>query len=405
MYIVVYSHAGGSPYHGPNMRWYNIGHHLVKSNVDVTVVSSSFFHKYFKFPIIKRNITAEKIDGIDFLWIRTLKYKKRGLIQVLNQLHYTFKTIVLSLFWKRAAPSIVVASSPHPLVIFPAYILSKKFNCPLIYEIRDLWPEAIKQLSGAGKYHPYILLLEFTERFAVKVADKLVSVKPGDFKYLENKYNIGKVKFSYVQNGLNTHQIDLKNIQPKVLDKSQVVIGYIGALSAYYGLDEFIKAARLLSTSPNIRFVIVGGGDKSENLIDNARDLTNIEFTGLLSRDEAYELLKQFDIAYVGLQDIGVNRYGISCNKIYEYMAFAKPIIGSYITEFDPIHEAECGYTVAPGNAEEIASSIVKLIDNPDRLYKMAKNANAYFLSNHEGSVIAGKYLKLFSEMLEKHEL
>ena len=67
MNIVVFSHSGGSPYHGPNMRWYNIGKYLVKTGEDVTVVSSSFFHKYFNSPTIIGSTRLEKIDGINYL--------------------------------------------------------------------------------------------------------------------------------------------------------------------------------------------------------------------------------------------------------------------------------------------------------------------------------------------------
>ena len=54
-------------------------------------------------------------------------------------LHYQKHSNIIVL--ENVFPSIVIASSPHPLVIFPAYFYPKS-NCPLVYETRDLWPEA-----------------------------------------------------------------------------------------------------------------------------------------------------------------------------------------------------------------------------------------------------------------------
>ena len=46
MKIMIITHAGGSKKYGPNMRWYNLGQELKLQNINLTIIASSFFHKY-----------------------------------------------------------------------------------------------------------------------------------------------------------------------------------------------------------------------------------------------------------------------------------------------------------------------------------------------------------------------
>ena len=75
--ILIFTHAGGSIKHGPNMRWYSFGQELKKYNYKITIVAASFFHKYIEYPSV-RVYTKKKINGIKYVWIHTNKYLKEG---------------------------------------------------------------------------------------------------------------------------------------------------------------------------------------------------------------------------------------------------------------------------------------------------------------------------------------
>lgn len=409
MKVVVLNHGGGSPYHGPNMRWYYLARALSELGCSVTIVSSAYFHKYYELPKIDGGVTYESIDSVQYIWLKTRPYKRR-IHQVFNQLQFSYMAY-------RACASgliqgnvdVVVASSPHPFVIYASNRLARQKKAQLVYEVRDLWPLVIRDLSKAPAWHPYLLLLKFTEWFAVKKANVVASVKPGDKDYFRNTYSFDDQRFFYAPNGFYVDQVSGSTLSSEKMrgdgeppaPKSLFVVGYVGALSNYYGIDELVQAARLLQDDPQIIFRIVGGGEDLEKLraMAGRYSLTNVEFVGPVPKSYIAQELDGFDACYVGLKDVEANRYGISCNKLFEYMHAGKPVIASYKTDYDPVAFAECGITVPPGKPSMIADAVMRLKEDPSLCRRLGSSGASYFLANHEFSVVAKKYYELFSSL------
>ncbi|SDO63103.1 Glycosyltransferase involved in cell wall bisynthesis [Halomonas shengliensis] len=409
MHIVIMTHGGGSPYHGPNMRWYFLGKALRDLDFRITIVSSSYFHKYHELPNTDGDVTHENIDGIKYVWLKTRSYQRR-LGQVFNQFQFAFKAYRYATSdLVPADVDVVVASSPHPFVIYAANRLAHQRKVPLLYEVRDLWPLVIRGLSGAPAYHPYLLLLKFTEWFAVRKADVIASVKPGDKDYFQQMYDFDVQRFFYAPNGFYVDKVPEVSLLPEEgcgsgdlsTPESPFVVGYVGALSSYYGINDLIEAARLLQDDRQIRFRIVGGGEDLNKLRDMAKqyELTNIEFVGPVPKSDVLRELQSFNACYVGLKDVEANRYGISCNKLFEYMHAGKPVIASYKTDYDPVAFARCGITVPSGNPSMIANAVMRLKENPSLCHKLGKAGANYFYDNHEFSVVANKYYELFHSL------
>ena len=118
--ILVVTHAGGSPYHGPNMRWYNLGLSLKSIGIETNIVSSSYFHKYYVQPALSDVHKQEIIDGIEYNWLKTNTYRVGSIFQIFNQLLFVYRCFTNINNITSTIPDLVVASSPHPFVIFPA---------------------------------------------------------------------------------------------------------------------------------------------------------------------------------------------------------------------------------------------------------------------------------------------
>ena len=402
MRIIIFTHAAGSPEYGPNMRWYYLGKRFVELGCEVTIVGSSYFHKYVKSPQIKGWCGEWHNEGMRFIFLKNLSY--RGILgRLINQFFFP----LISFFWifrcgGNNSYDIVIASSPPPFCVFPAKLLARKNKAPLIYEVRDLWPMVIQELSNASSLHPYIMLLKATERYAVKHSRLVVSVKPGDYYYFITEYGLHENKFSWQPNGFLPEDRVVEKLNSKNT-KKVFTVGYVGAMSAYYGLEELLFAAEQLKSDPLVRFVLVGGGDDYQMLLNikKQKRLDNVHFVGKVSKKEVPFYLNSFDMCYVGLKDVKANLHGISCNKVFEYMYASKPIIASYRTWFDPVKEAGCGITVVPGQPSLIVSAIRALRDNPDKCCIMGNKARQYFECNHNFSVIGDRYLTKLKKLVE----
>ena len=384
--ILVISHAGGSPYHGPNMRWYHLANALKDQDVKIEIVSASFFHKFFSPPKISSKLTRETIDEIQYHWVRTSIYKGGMVGRFINQIQFAISCYLNAKYLANSEYDYILASSPHPLVVFPAKKIAKLSSAKFIFEIRDLWPLILNESSGMSFRHPYAILMSIAESYGVKHAELVMSVKPGDIEYLNTKYKLGNSKFRYIPNGFlpgnRLERID-KKIE-ELCKKNNFVVGYVGALSEIYEIEHLVETAKRFSKESDISFIIAGQGQQEASLRRAAKDFNNIHFVGAIPNTAVPSLLSMLSVCYVGLKTMPMNCYGISSNKIYEYMHAAKPIIGCYQIGYDPVTEAKCGFVSKPGDIDALEASIRLLIKDKDLAKTMGQNAKLYFDKYHD---------------------
>jgi glycosyltransferase involved in cell wall biosynthesis len=249
-----------------------------------------------------------------------------------------------------------------------------------------------------NSWHPYILMLKYAEKCGVKRSRKIISVKPGDIDYFKKEYNIPDEQFCYIPNGFlpDNKTSSSPEIIIRIREHYSFLVGYVGALSSYYGLEHLIELAKRFKTHKEVGFVIVGKGDLESKLMEKIQknNLTNCHLVGAFPRKQATSCLEHFDACYVGLQDLAVHEYGISCNKIYEYMHAGRPILGSYVAGYDPVAEAECGITARPGDYDSLYEGLCLLIRNKNLRYLFGERAKKYFEDNHNFDVVARKFVQ-----------
>ncbi len=403
--ILIISHAGGSPYHGPNMRSYYLGKNLIRQGYKVSIISSGFFHKYYNLPNLKSKITPENIDGIHYIWIKTQKYKKRGFKQALNQFEFSIKLFFLYKKIITEKPDFIIASSPHPFISFAAKRFAKKYKAKFIFEIRDLWPQAIMELGNFCAYHPYIMMLKYAERFSVKKCDHIVSIIEELGGYIQGKFNRKESDFTYIPNGFDTEDVKKDKLPIEIASlfpKGKLIVGYVGGISAHYGLKAFLKAIKLVSEiNDDIFFVITGDGSQKRELEDFSKreNMENVRFTGAVPKGMVLDVIERFDICFLGMSRIESHFYGISPNKLFEYLYCEKPVIASINVpeKINPIIQSGAGISVAAEDEEEIKDGIIKMCSFPkEQLHEMGRRGKNYLLENHSFDIITKKYCELF---------
>ena len=405
--ILIFTHAGGSTKYGPNIRWYNFALALRTYDIKTTIISSSYFHKYINQPKIEKNVTKEIINNIDYLWIKTSKYKKRGYQQVFNQFEFTIKSFLTILKVKDIKPKVIVASSPHPFVIFPAFIFAKVFSAKLIYDTRDLWPQVLLELGVINKINPFYWVLKFVEHFAVINSDMVFSVKEGEYSYYKKNYKLKPSKFYYLPNGfMPDEQIKkskssfIRELIYELKSKNKFILTYAGALSRYYNIESLLELAiNIKKYKLNVLIIIVGGGDLLKSFKNKviSANLSNIRILGKINKSDVHQILEISSAGFVSLQNLDIHKYGISCNKIYEYMYCHLPILGHYETKYDPVKESNCGLVSHPGDSVKLLKDLTLLINNPLLCKEMGERGYEYFLSNHNIENISKKLLKIIN--------
>ena len=397
MNILLINHYAGGLKYGMEYRPFYMAREWIKMGHSVTIIGADFSHLRKKQP----EAGEEFIEGIRFIWLKSLKYQGNGIKRVCNILKF-----VLDLYFfnfKNINPDLVIASSTYPLDIYPAQYIAKKYNAKLVYEVHDLWPLSPMELAGMSKYHPFIVLLQMAENYAYKKVDKVISMLPRAEQHML-EHGLAHNKFEYVPNGIDIEEaIKSQNTNIKedfVLElkaKGNFIVGYTGGHAISNALSFLIKAASKLKDE-KISFVLIGSGNEKSKLIDIVikKQLSNVFFLDQIEKKEIYSMLKNFDVLYIGWQKKSLYRFGVCPNKLFDYMMAGKPIIHSITAGNDLVAEANCGISVPAEDEDAIAKAILRMKSlSKDEKEVLGFNGKKYVMEHHDYKILAGKFLKL----------
>ncbi|QEY34472.1 glycosyltransferase family 4 protein [Caproiciproducens galactitolivorans] len=409
MNIIYINHYAGSTQHGMEFRPYFMAKRWAAAGHNVTIVASSYSHLRTKNPDMQGNDTMEQmLDGVRYFWIAGPEYHGNGVGRIKNMLSflhglYKYGDEIAA----QGKPDAVIASSTYPLDIYPAHKLAKKYGAMLIYEVHDLWPLSPIELGGMSPYHPYIMVMQAAENYCYKHSDYVVSLLPNAKGHMV-EHGLKPEKFICIPNGIIKADWEKPMANPPVYydklkkyhDEGYFLIGYTGAHGIANALDSFVEAGEMLREE-KIKLLLIGPGPERERLIQKVKDRDlgeTVELLEPVKRGQIPELLHQMDALYVGLQRQPLFRFGVSPNKLMDYMMAAKPVIFAIEAGNDMVADANCGISIPPEDSEAIAEAARKLASlSKEELSAMGERGKRYILENNEYDVLSQKFLDVFS--------
>ncbi|MEI6346745.1 MAG: glycosyltransferase family 4 protein [Bacteroidota bacterium] len=393
--IWIINQYSGSSTHGMEYRHYYLAKEFIAKGHNVVMISGSYSHLFKQQPNVSEAFTFEKIDGISYCWVKVPKYERSislGRFKNMMAFAWNLRKFPITDFPK---PDAIIVSSPS---LFPIVIARKwatKFKAKLLFEIRDIWPLTLQELSGLKKWHPVSILLSYFEKYGYKNADKVISLLPDAYLHFE-KFGMSKSKFHYIPNGISLQSLDLESTDFVMnIPKDKFIIGYVGSMGKSNALEYYIEAINNLSDHQEIAFVFIGKGAEKASL-KNATVNKNVIWIDAIEKGMVQSALSQMDACYIGWHNIKLYEMGISANKIFDYMYAAKPIIHSNNASNDLVKLANCGLSIPAENPQAIANAILHLSELPlEERNKLGQNGKDYVLRNHTYSKLADKYLEL----------
>jgi len=336
----------------------------------------------------------ETKDGISIVRIWTFVTANEGFLKrTLNYISYMCSAIIGSLLVPKA--DIVLSTSPQFFNGLAGYVVSKVKRIPWVLEIRDLWPESIVAV-GAIRNPSVIKLLEWVERFAYQKADRIVPVTDSFKTYMLNKGIEGE-KIIVVKNGVDLAQYapieGASALAEELGITGKFVVSYFGTHGMAHHLETIFHAARRLSNSKNIVFLMVGDGAERQALV-RMRDKMGLDNVMMLDQQPKHRMREFWalsDISLVLLKKSDLFKTVIP-SKIFESLAMAKPIIlGVEGESADLLREAKAGMCIEPEQADELAARILELSRNPERCQQLGRNGRRYVIEHFDRIVLARK--------------
>ncbi|MEG1529116.1 MAG: glycosyltransferase, partial [Clostridia bacterium] len=141
--------------------------------------------------------------------------------------------------------------------------------------------------------------------------------------------------------------------------------------------------------------------DKLENKCKK-EEIKNIVFKGRVEKKYVPYICSKADINIINVMPTDINRYGVSWNKLFDYMVAGKPIVSTVKVNYDYIEKYNCGETTENQNVETIANAIIEIKNmSKDEYESMCQNArNA--AKDFDFNVLTNKLEEVVNFTMEK---
>jgi glycosyltransferase involved in cell wall biosynthesis len=335
----------------------------------------------------------------------------------ISRLTYKFKALSLSFpfyfnFWRKALKQQIEnhdydALHFHDLTLAKVCIeAGQKNNLPVIGDYHENRPEIMK-LYHHVKSFPGNILISLTkwddyQRQYSKKLKHLVLVTEQAKTYYHHHYGIANESMTVVQNYPNIeklYQIEISNaIVEKYSEKFMLI--YFGDTGIRRGTETILEVAEALKNQPKFHFVIIGTSREQSKLekIKQNKNLDNVELLGYVPTKKA--------ISYIVASKAGlcpfhrnIHHDTTFANKLFQYMAFGKPVIVSdCVAQAQIIEESRSGLIFEAKNPVQLKDAIVKL-SKADLYTQLSKNAEKAVVRDYDYSIAEKNLIYLYRKI------
>lgn len=266
-----------------------------------------------------------------------------------------------------ARPDVLFVESPPLFIGFAARRLARRWRCPYVMNISDLWPQSAIEM---GVVKPG-LATRMAERLELSLYRNAAGVTGQSEEIVQSvAARSPGTPVEVITNG-----VDPARFGPAQADAAaRELIGsepgpvflYAGLMGLAQGLDQVLDVAASLPPDVPGRCVLVGEGPVREALQARiAREgIQRVRLVPAQPRERIPALLAAADVA---LATLGLRLQGAVPSKIYEAMASARPLL--LVAEGEAarrVERAECGLTVRPGDLEGFRAAWQRLAVDPE---------------------------------------
>jgi len=395
----------GSPKHGMSFRPYYLAKNFNELGHNTTVITS-LYHHLCTIPNVK--LGEMDVEGVDYFFQKVVSYEGNGLKRLLNMLSFGMGLFSQSFreFSKSKNPDVIIASTAHPFHLLAAKYYAKKYRAKLILEVRDIWPLSLQELVGISKYHPLSIIINMFQKFGYKHCDHCVSLLANAEEFFLEE-GLKKGSFTYIPNGIELTNEPLNGKIPEILaselesalQKFDTIIGYTGALGLPNNLMPLIDAAEALKKY-NIGILLAGDGIckfELENRVEKL-GLNNVIFLGKLPKTEVSFVLECCDALFINAKPKDIYKFGISPNKIFDYMNYGKIVFNGIDSPGNPLEMSGCEIKFPANDSAILANEIINFHINKN---SFDISSSRFVQEHHTYSELSNKYIDLMEGLMK----
>ncbi|RAG85765.1 glycosyltransferase WbuB [Streptacidiphilus pinicola] len=422
MRIWIFNHYAAPPDSAAGTRHYDLGRVLAAAGHEVTVFASSFSHFTRREERLApgQRRAVRNVDGVRFVWVRTVPYACNGIRRILNMGSYAARVLPAQQDLDR--PDVIVGSCVHPAAVLAAWVAARRRGSRFVVEVRDLWPQTLIDMGRLRAGGLPARILRLVETFCYRRASAVICLLPAAGGYLRSR-GVPPDRIHYVPNGISDTRAPADGEPataggsvdhgPQVTDLITrirglraggcLIAGYVGSHGPANALDTVVAAAARLRAAgaPRIATVLVGDGPEKvacRRLADEL-GLDNVVFWPPVPKSAVPAVLAELDVALFCLRDVAVFRYGLSSNKLFDYLASGKPVLFASNAPGGPVRESGGGVCVpaeSPAALAEALTALARMSEEERR--QMGGRGRAWVYRHHGTTALAAAFLAAVSQ-------
>ena len=292
------------------------------------------------------------------------------------------------------------ACNPPDLIFIVAVWFRLFYGVKFLFDHHDLTPELYE--SKFNKRGFFYQCMRWAERCTFALASKVISTNESYKKIAIERGKMKQENVQIVRSGPDLDKFKPVNINRKLFNNRKYMVGYLGVMGEFDGVDHLVRAAEILIKNGrnDIHFCLIGSGPCFEDLNKLSIDLgisEFIEFTGRISDTEMIERLSSCDIC-VDCDPLNPLNDKCTMNKVLEYMALGRPIVQYDLTE-GRYSAQQASVYAEPNNINDLATKIEELLDNEIMRQQMSEIGLKRMTEDLEWKHQKPNLLKVYNEL------
>lgn len=381
------SMSGGTRSYEMARRWSAAGH-------DVHVVTSSreagTRHKWLQ----------TKDDGVTVHWC-TVPYQ--------NSMGFFDRIMAFARFSAIAGrrvcqlePDVIFATSTPLTIIIPAYFGKTVRRVPLVFEVRDLWPE-MPIAAGYLRNPALKFAARRLESFAYRVSQGIVALSPGIAEGI-TKAGVAQSRITVAPNACDIKHFDVDaslgrqyRSRERWLGERPLVV-YCGTLGWINDISYLVRiAADMKERSPDVAFAVYGSGRDHEEVRKFAEELQvlgqNFFLMERVPKSDMPAILSAATIATSLFRPLP-EMWSNSANKFFDALAAGKPIAINYGGwQAGLLERSGAGIVVHPTDPQRSSAELHAMLADPDMLRRAGQAARLLARTEFSRDAISSRVL------------
>ncbi|WP_439686867.1 Glycosyltransferase [Cupriavidus oxalaticus] len=396
-HVWILNHYAQEPSSAGGTRHFHLAEHLGASGWHATVIAATVTGTGEQRRLDAGELSRlDRVQDVPFLWVRTPAYDGDGAGRMLNMLAYTWRILRRDTTRELTPPDVVIGSSVHPFAAAAGALLARRFGVPFVFEVRDLWPQTLVDMGRLRERDFLTWALRRLESWLYRRAERIVVLLPRAWEYI-TPLGIPRERIVWIPNGVDLSLFPSPSASPSPSPRASqtgtpspgFTLMYFGAHGQANGLDNLLQAMKRVQDHPHgghIMLRMVGDGRLKPALIEQAAQLglRNVRFEPPVPKTGIPAVAAQADAFVIAVRDLPrLYRYGISMNKLFDYLASARPIIIASDAANNPVADSAAGLTVGAEQPEALAEAILRLAAMPAEARERMGRAGRDYVERH----------------------